>query len=126
LWHGMDPTHPLHEDPSAPAASEALVEVHRALDRMIGDLVSAANGAAIVAFAMGGMGANHSDVPSMVLLPELLYREAFGRPLLTLPPEWSAAPDGMPVLKGDQRWSLASRAWVPEPAQKPKPHAMAR
>ena len=32
---------------------------------------------------MGGMGPNYSDVPSMVLLPELLYRHAFGQPLLT-------------------------------------------
>ena len=33
----------------------------------------------IVAFTMGGMGANQSDVQSMALLPELLFRHAFGR-----------------------------------------------
>ena len=126
LWHGVDPAHPLHEHPSAAAASQALIEVHRALDRMLGELVAAADGSAIVAFAMGGMGPNYSDVPSMVLLPELLYREAFGQPLLTLPPEWSAAPGGMPVLNGEQRWSLASRAWVPEPSKKEKSHPFAR
>jgi len=116
LWHGVDPSHPLHGHPSAGAASDALVEVHRALDRMLGELVSVAGGDAVVVFAMGGMGPNYSDVPSMVLLPELLYRRAFGRPLLRLPPEWTAMPDAMPVLDGQQRWSHASRAWVPEPA----------
>jgi predicted AlkP superfamily phosphohydrolase/phosphomutase len=122
LWHGVDPEHPLHGHPSAPAAGEALLRVHRALDRMIGELVSAADGAAIVAFAMGGMGPNYSDVPSMVLLPELLYRHAFGRELLRVPAEWTAEPAGLPMLDGDERWSRASRAWVPEPdSERPSP-----
>ncbi len=119
LWHGVDPSHPLHGHSSAEEANEALIQVHRGLDRMVGELVSIAGDAAIVAFTMGGMGPNHSDVQSMVLLPELLYRHAFGQPLLTLPPEWTAAPDGLPVLEGEDGWSLANRAWVPEPARKP-------
>jgi len=115
LWHGVDPSHPLHAHPSAAAAKAALLEVHRALDRMVGELVGAAGDAAVVAFTMGGMGPNYSDVPSMVLLPELLYRHAFGAPLLAIPPEWTAAPRSLPILDGDVRWSHASRAWVPEP-----------
>ncbi|HYB53874.1 MAG TPA: hypothetical protein VEG84_08405, partial [Thermoanaerobaculia bacterium] len=42
LWHGVDSSHPLHAHPAAPAAGDALVEVHRALDRMLGKLVTAA------------------------------------------------------------------------------------
>jgi predicted AlkP superfamily phosphohydrolase/phosphomutase len=118
LWHGVDPSHPLHGHPSAEAAGRSLVQVHRALDRMVGELVSIAGDAAIVAFTMGGMGPNHSDVSSMVLLPELLYRHAFRQPLLTLPPEWTAAPDRLPVLDGEDGWSRASRTWLPEPTQK--------
>jgi predicted AlkP superfamily phosphohydrolase/phosphomutase len=117
LWHGVDPSHPLHEHASAETASRALIQVHRALDRMVGELVSIAGDAAVVAFAMGGMGPNHSDVPSMVLLPELLYRHAFGQPLLTLPSKWTAAPDSLPVLDGEEGWSRASLAWVPEPPE---------
>jgi predicted AlkP superfamily phosphohydrolase/phosphomutase len=117
LWHGVDPSHPLHGHPSAEAASRALIQVHRALDRMVGELVSIAGDAAIVAFTMGGMGPNHSDVPSMVLLPELLYRHAFGQPLLTLPSKWTAAPDRLPILDGEDGWARASRAWVPEPTE---------
>jgi predicted AlkP superfamily phosphohydrolase/phosphomutase len=119
LWHGVDPGHPLHGHPSSSAANRALIEVHRALDRMVGDLVSAAGDAAIVAFAMGGMGPNHSDVPSMLLLPELLYRHASGQSLLAVPDKWTAAPLSLPELEGEVTWAVASRAWVPEHAPEP-------
>jgi predicted AlkP superfamily phosphohydrolase/phosphomutase len=114
LWHGLDPGHPHHAHPSAPAAGEALLALHRALDRMIGELVSGADDAAVVAFTMGGMGPNNSDVSSMVLLPELLYRHAFGRRLLAVPSEWSAAPGAVPVLNEEEPWARTSRAWVPD------------
>ena len=117
LWHGVDPSHPLHDHPASESAGRALIDVHRALDRMVGELVSAAGDAAVVAFTMGGMGPNHSDVPSMVLLPELLYRHAFGQPLLAVAPEWSAAPESVPVLDGKNGWSRAGWDWVPEPTQ---------
>ena len=123
LWYGVDPHHPLHGHPSAAAAGRGMLNVHRALDRMVGALVGAARDAAIVAFAMGGMGPNHSDVPSMVLLPELLYREAFGQPLLTLPPEWRAAASGIPILDEENDWGKASESWVPMPAEKRAPHS---
>lgn len=113
LWHGVDPSHPLHGHPSAAAAARALVDVHRALDRMLGELMSAEGNAAVVAFNMGGMGPNHSDVPSMVLLPELLYRHAFGHPFLTVPSEWTAAPNSVPIREEGDSWSESSEAWVP-------------
>ena len=113
LWHGVDPSHPLHGHPSAAAAARALVDVHRALDRMLGELMAAEGNAAVVAFNMGGMGPNHSDVPSMVLLPELLYRHAFGHPLLTVPSEWTAAPNSVPIREEGDSWSESSEAWVP-------------
>lgn len=120
-WHGVDPSHPLHGHPSAAAAARAMLDVHRALDRLVGELMSTAGNAALVAFAMGGMGPNHSDVPSMVLLPELLYRYAFSRPLLTLPSEWTAAPSSVPGLDAEESWSAASTTWLPMPAEKPDP-----
>jgi predicted AlkP superfamily phosphohydrolase/phosphomutase len=113
LWHGIDPTHPLHEHPSAAPAGRALLDVHRALDRLVGDLVRAAGDATIVAFTMGGMGPNHSDVQSMVLLPELLYRHAFGRPLLSVPSSWAESPMKLPILDEKDSWAAASASWVP-------------
>lgn len=121
LWHGVDETHPLHTHCSSAVAGRALVDIHRALDRMLEELATAAGEASIVVFAMGGMGPNHSDVPSMLLLPELLYRRAFGRGLLTVPPEWTAAPDRVPILAEGRSWSEASRSWVPMPSEEPDP-----
>ena len=115
LWHGVDPTHPLHKHPSAPEAARGLLAVHRALDRMVGRLVQSAGDAAVVAFTMGGMGSNYSDVQSMVLLPELLYRHAFGRSLLMAPPAWAASPGEVPILGEDETWDDVSAAWVPAP-----------
>ena len=122
LWHGVDPDHPHHRHPSAAAAKRALLDVHRALDRMVANLLSADQEAVIVAFTMGGMGQNHSDVPSMVLLAELLYRDAFGRPLLTVPSDWAAAPANFPILDG-QSWSDASTSWVPSITEESSPRA---
>jgi predicted AlkP superfamily phosphohydrolase/phosphomutase len=115
LWHGVDAGHPLNTHPSAGAAAAALLDIHRALDHMIGQLVNAAGDAVIIAFNMGGMGPNHSDVQSMVLLPELLYRHAFGHPLLTVPPAWTATPNRLPILGEDGSWGTARASWVPEP-----------
>jgi len=109
LWHGVDANHPLHRHPSAPSAAESLRATHRALDGMIATLVrSVGRDAAIVAFAMGGMGPNHSDVQSMVLLPELLYRHAFDSPLLRVPAPWTAARDHLPIVGEDEPWNVAS------------------
>ncbi len=121
LWHGVDASHPYHGHPAAAAAGRALREVHRALDRMVGELVAAAGDAAVVAFTMGGMGPNHSDVPSMVLLPELLYRHAFGHALLTVPSQWTKAPGNVPVLGEEESWSGASRTWMPTHPENSRP-----
>jgi hypothetical protein len=117
LWHGLDSSTPLHGHPSAPLAARAMLDVHRALDAMVAELVATAGDAAIVAFAMGGMGPNHSDIPSMVLLPELLYRDAFGHGLLTVPAEWAAAPCTVPILDETDDWNQANNAWLPWPAR---------
>jgi predicted AlkP superfamily phosphohydrolase/phosphomutase len=116
LWHGVDPTHPLHTHPSGVAADAALRAVHRGLDRMVAELTRAAGDATVVAFAMGGMGPNHSDIQSMVLLPELLYRHAFGRSLLTVPTAWAASPRTVPILAEDERWETSKLVSRPAPA----------
>jgi predicted AlkP superfamily phosphohydrolase/phosphomutase len=116
LWHGVDTEHPLHRHASADAAARGIVDVHRALDRMVGELVRCSGDATLVAFTMGGMGANHSDVPSMVLLPELLYRHAFGTSLLRVPAEWTASPDRLPMLDEKDSWDDLSSTWFPASA----------
>lgn len=112
LWHGIDPAHPLHRMPSAAPAREALLAVYRALDRLVGELADAFPDAALLVFSTGGMGPNHSDTASMVLLPELMYRHAFGRPLLRQPGEW-AGDDAAPMLGESQDWAEAIHAALP-------------
>jgi hypothetical protein len=118
LWHGVDPGHPLNTHPSAAPAATALLDIHRALDRMVGRLVNAAGDAIVITFNMGGMGPNNCDVQSMVLLPELLYRHAFGHALLKLPPAWTATPNRLPILDEQDSWDTVRESWVPEPPGK--------
>jgi predicted AlkP superfamily phosphohydrolase/phosphomutase len=105
LWHGADPAHPLHRLPSAGPALDGLRAVYRAVDRLIGSLAERFPDANLVVFSTGGMGANRSDVASMVLLPELTYRHAFGRPLFQPPAEWSVNDPTGPVLAEHASWS---------------------
>jgi predicted AlkP superfamily phosphohydrolase/phosphomutase len=101
LWHGIDPAHPLHQLPGADAAQRSIHAVYRAIDRLVGRLTSAFPDALPVVFSMGGMGDNRSDLPSMLLLPELMYRQAFKTPLFKQPREWAWSTDGAPVLLSD-------------------------
>jgi predicted AlkP superfamily phosphohydrolase/phosphomutase len=112
LWHGVDPTHPLHHLPSAAPAGEGLHAVYRAVDRLVGKLSDTFSDATIVAFAMGGMGPNQSDVASMLLLPELLYRCAFGQPMLRPQSAWRRASGGLPMLGEDEDWATEVNARI--------------
>ena len=109
LWHGIDENHPLHGHPSAAAAGEGIASVYRAIDRLIGDLATTFPDAAIVVFSMHGMGPNESDVPSMVLLPELLCRYMLGKSVLVQNPSWNGSGDGVPILGEDDNWSVKTK-----------------
>lgn len=127
LWHGIDPDHPLHHHPSADAARSALDDAHRALDHFVGEVLAAAGeDVHVVTFNMGGMGPNDSDVPSMVLLPELLHRRAYGTPLLEARPEWTAAPTGLAILGPDESWATALGALYPQSPFRAQGSRMAR
>ena len=106
LWHGVDTGHPLNSHASSRAAAEGIQKVYRAIDRLVGTLTEQVEDATILLFSMHGMGANRSDVPSMVLLPELLHRHAFGRPLFEQPESWSLAADGVPILGQEENWTI--------------------
>ena len=117
LWHGVDPSHPLHRMPSSEAAREGVLGVYRGVDQLVGELSDAFPDAALVVFSMGGMGPNYSDTASMALLPELMYRRSFARPLLRQPDGWTDT-HASPPLGEREDWSAAIRAHLPaaEPA----------
>jgi predicted AlkP superfamily phosphohydrolase/phosphomutase len=121
LWHGVDPRHPLHSVASAPAARKALLDVHVAIDNLIGLLESTFPDAIVAVFAMHGMGQNDGDVPAMVLLPELLYRAAFGVPHMRPNSYAVATSDGVPLLNEEETWEEAMLCLVP--GARPQPFA---
>jgi predicted AlkP superfamily phosphohydrolase/phosphomutase len=110
LWHGYDPGHPLHHLPSAAPARDGIIGVYEAFDRMLGDYRAAMPDVDLVVFSMHGMGANDSDVPTMLLLPELLFRASFGVPLLQRRADWIVTPDSVPMLRPGEQWSRVVRA----------------
>ena len=116
LWHGIDEQHPLHNHPSSRSAAEGIHEVYQAIDRLVGTLIAEFEDATILLFSLHGMGPNRSDVPGMVLLPELLHRYAFGRSFFAQPEAWTLAADGVPILGEADSWQLVT----PDPRSTPR------
>jgi hypothetical protein len=78
--HTLDEAHPLANTPTATLAWKKLVEVYRALDDAVSQFAATLpQGTALLVFALHGMTINDADLPSQVLLPELLYRVQRGR-----------------------------------------------
>jgi hypothetical protein len=101
LCHGSAPGHPLGGLPSAAPARDGMLGTYEAVDRLVGELVEAFPDVTVVAFNFHGMGANRSDVLSMLLLPDLLLRHYTGESRVAVRPEWVAA---RPPLLGEHEW----------------------
>ncbi len=112
FWHGVDRDHPLHSLPSAEPARRGLEGVYEAGDRMLGGLMDRFPNARIVAFNLHGMGPNEADVPSMLLLPELLYRNHFKKPYFR-EREWPTTEEGVPLLSEGESWHEAIAGCFP-------------
>ena len=83
FWHGIDPSHPLHDAPTAEQARRWLIRTYQSLDDGVGRIVAATPpDTAVVVFAVHGMRNNANDVTSLALLPELAHRLHFGESLL--------------------------------------------
>jgi predicted AlkP superfamily phosphohydrolase/phosphomutase len=76
FWHLSQEDHPMPR--AAGQNGDWLLEVFQAVDRAVGEIVAASpRDARIVLFSDHGMEANSTDLPSLVFLPELLYRWSF-------------------------------------------------
>lgn|GEM_PF-526128 len=81
MWQAIATDHPLAD--FDPDARSRLDRVFQAIDTAIGHIVDRApDDAAIVVFSLDGMRGSHGDLPSIVLLPELMHRLHFGTPKL--------------------------------------------
>jgi predicted AlkP superfamily phosphohydrolase/phosphomutase len=117
LWHGVDARHPLHAVESAPVAANGLANIYRSIDGLIANLQEAFPDATLLLAAMHGMGPNESDVAAMALLPELLYRFAFGIPYMRPVPYAGATSSGTPLLAEDEVWDEVMWRVVPSQAR---------
>lgn len=103
FWHGLlPPEHPLSSTPTAALASRCLREVYQELDAALGRIIALLPpDTAVLVTSIHGMEANHYDVPSMTLLPELLHRASGGSPLLRGPNLRSWRRAGCPAVIPD-------------------------
>lgn len=115
FWHGVDPSHPLHGLPSAKHARDAIIAVYKAIDELIKELTQEFPDAVVLLFSMHGMGPNTADLPAMFLVPELMYRHAFGRSFVRQRKYSLSLPDGTPVLGHEEVWDVVMRKVVPWP-----------
>ena len=82
LFHGLDPTHPLRDTPTAALAGRKLRAILNTLDAAVGEFVSQqASDTIVVLYSVHGMHAS-DDLPSLVLVPEILHRLQFGTPMM--------------------------------------------
>lgn len=107
LYHGVDSNHPLAQAgiPSLEAARRGVTAVYQEISVAIERLMDRFPDATFAAFTMHGMGANDTDVPTMLLLPELMYRMSFDRPLFRSRDDWRKAV--CPVLRTGEEWNAA-------------------
>ena len=107
LWHLSQPDHPLHQTLGKRFKSDVLLEVFQSVDEAIGKILSSVpKQAHIVLFTDCSTSANVTDVPSMMLLPEFMYR--FNFPGKCGIASGKAGTKPKPPLTG----TLAKRGWL--------------
>jgi len=110
-YHLSQPDHPLYpyKDQNG-AVDDLMLELYEATDSAIGELIEAApKDAHILIYSLQGMTNNSTDLPSMVFLPELLYRFSFpGKVALAAGEKDQLSPPIFPHL---DRKTWASEVW---------------
>jgi len=117
FWFLSQPDHPLHFlKEEFGIQGDPQRDAYVAVDEAIGQVLDAADpDAAVFCFSVHGMGENMSDLLSMLVLPELLYRYNFPGRVGVAPGESGVEP-GAPITSSRRKsWSgeLWSRAYEP-------------
>lgn len=93
MWHLSESDHPLSELTENYPGNPVL-EVFKAVDQAIGDILLAApEDAEILIFSAHSMQTNFLDLPSMVFLPEFLYRWSFPGNVALAPGKLGTTPE---------------------------------
>ena len=120
MWQAVASDHPLARFDGR--ARGRLERVFGAIDAAIGRIVDQAPpDATIVVFSLDGMRGSHGDLPSIVLLPELMHRMHFGSPKLTDldVDQWRAASCPPVVPARGRPWRLTMDARLVDPPSHP-------
>lgn len=106
FWHLSREDHPLHSYVAHPD-DDLMLSVFKAVDKAIGEILDKApDDAVVVVFSAHGMDSNVMDLPSMVFLPEVLYRYNFPGKYGLAKGSTDKAP-GIPIIDGK-----AKRGWI--------------
>ena len=120
MWQAVASDHPLADFDAK--ARTRLERVFGAMDAAIGKVVDQAPpDATIAVFSLDGMRGSNGDLPSIVLLPELMHRMHFGTPKLTDldVDEWRSAGCPPLVTPRGRPWRLAMDARLVDPPTHP-------
>ncbi len=129
FWHLSQADHPLAGmDIPVRFASDPMLEVYQAVDQAVAELAgSLPDDTAVCVFSLHGSGPNSTDMPSLAVLPELLFRHAFPGKSFFQNRQVSGEPPP-PVTRGLQRswteviwrmrqdplrWRGWLRSWLP-------------
>lgn len=113
FYHGVDPDHHLANIPSAEPARKGVYDVYEAVSDSIDRLANKFPDAALVIFSMHGMGANDTDLMTMLFLPEFMYRYNFRKPFFRSRADWKST--DMPCLQPGEAWEFAVKSQMQRP-----------
>ncbi|ACK68712.1 type I phosphodiesterase/nucleotide pyrophosphatase [Gloeothece citriformis PCC 7424] len=107
FWQLSQPEHPLYEILRKKVSHDPLLAVYQEMDKAIGEILSKApENASIVLFSAHGMKSATIDVPTFIMLPELMYRYCF-------PGKWALAKgdiaDPVPPMLTKMKWNYWER-----------------
>jgi predicted AlkP superfamily phosphohydrolase/phosphomutase len=109
LWYLSQPNHPLY-NPETPPGSNPMREVFESVDRAVGTLLAEVpEDTYIVLFSAHGSDNNTTDVPSMLFLPEFLYRFSFPGKVAIAPGKPETTPG--PLISKPRRKTWTGEIW---------------
>lgn len=119
FWHLGPRNHPLSEVTGCEELGEdPLFTIYKEIDNtLVTILRDLDDDTAVCLFSLHGTGTNSSDVPSMAVLPELLYRNTFSEPGF-FPETGTSSPPPPPIVSGLHR-TWTEEMWYMQNASGP-------
>ncbi len=121
LWHLSRSDHPLYGEMKGVFGFDPLLDIFQDVDRAVGEILDAApEDAYKVVFSVHGSDNNVTDVASMVLLPELMYRYSFpGKAMMAVGnPNKDVKPHAWPIRMREWQQEIWDYRFDPNPLRR--------